>query len=133
MAPKLLVVDDDAALRKVLRMTIGSLCTMLEAADGQEALRVLKAEKPKLMLLDVTMPGMGGIDVLRAAKKIDASLVVLMLTGSTDLDVAKLALENGALAYITKPFEPVALRAEIQRLLGTVENDKSGRPWRVRA
>jgi len=132
MPAKILIVDDDAALRKILRMTLVPVCEVLEASDGPEALRLIKAEKPRLILLDITMPEMGGIEVLQKARLIDPSLIVLMLTGSNDLDVAKRALENGALAYITKPFEPDSLRSEVQRLLA-VDNDRpSDRPWRVR-
>ncbi|HAZ07486.1 MAG TPA: hypothetical protein DCZ01_02935 [Elusimicrobia bacterium] len=132
MTRKLLVVDDDPALCQMLRRILGSVGEVLTATNGVDALRLLEAEKPSLMLLDVVMPEMGGLEVLRAARRLDKGLVVLMLTGSSDLAIAKRALEEGASAYFTKPFEREVLCAEVGRLMGLPEGDASGRPWRVR-
>ena len=132
MTRKLLVVDDDPALCQMLRRILGSVGEVLTATNGLDALRLLEAEKPSLMLLDVVMPEMGGLEVLRAARRLDKELVILMLTGSSDLEIAKRALEEGASAYFTKPFEREVLCAEVGRLMGLPEGDVSGRPWRVR-
>lgn len=132
MTRKLLVVDDDPALCQMLRRILGSIGEVLTATNGVDALRLLEAEKPSLMLLDVVMPEMSGLEVLRAARRLDQGLVVLMLTGSSDLEIAKRALEEGASAYFTKPFEREVLCAEVDRLMGLPEGDASGRPWRVR-
>ena len=81
------------------------------------------------------MPTMGGLEVLRALRGfITAPFPVLMLTAETDIDVARSALDCGATAYITKPFDFEVLRREIKRLLEKTpqkEQDKSYRPWRV--
>ena len=132
MTRKLLVVDDDPALCQMLCRILGSVGEVLTATNGLDALRLLEAEKPSLMLLDVVMPEMGGLEVLRAARRLDKELVILMLTGSSDLEIAKRALEEGASAYFTKPFEREVLCAEVGRLMGLPEGDVSGRPWRVR-
>ena len=125
MTRKLLVVDDDPALCQMLRRILGSVGEVLTATNGVDALRLLEAEKPSLMLLDVVMPEMGGLEVLRAARRLDKGLV-------SDLAIAKRALEEGASAYFTKPFEREVLCAEVGRLMGLPEGDASGRPWRVR-
>lgn len=134
MPRKLLIVDDDADLRKVLRGILEPLCEVLEAANGLDALRLVREAKPRLMLLDVSMPGMDGLTVLEDALSIDPKLTVVMLTGDTDLLVARRALEGGARTYITKPFDPKSLGLEVKRLLDAASPDPKrggGRPWRV--
>lgn len=129
---KILVVDDDADMRKMLCGVLEPLGTVIAAADGAEALRALETEKPALMLLDVTMPGESGLSVLLKARAAAPHVVVVMLTGETDLFIARTALEQGARAYITKPFEPEAIRAEVRRLTGGDADAPSGDPpWRV--
>lgn len=136
MSPrKILIVDDDDDLRTVLRGLLSPLGTILEASNGVAALRLLKAEKPGVALLDVSMPEMDGLAVLRGALEIDPKLVVVMLTGEMDLHVAKRALEAGARAYITKPFDPNTIYADIARHAGLdadAGGGSAGRPWRVK-
>lgn len=132
-AAKILVVDDDPDMRRMLRWILTPLGRVFEAADGVEALRALKDEKPALMLLDVTMPGVDGLVVLERARAAAPHLVVVMLTGLEDLAVARTALELGARSYITKPFDPEVLRCEILRLTGGEPPQDFGPPWRVAA
>ncbi|MDE2140784.1 MAG: response regulator [Elusimicrobia bacterium] len=134
MGTKLLIVDDDADIRRVLRGILTPLGTVLEAAGGAEALILVRDEKPSLMLLDVSMPVMDGLTVLTDALSIDPKLIVLMLTGELDLNTARRALDAGARAYVTKPFDPSTLCGDIRRLAGldAVADDNPGRPWRVR-
>ena len=80
------------------------------------------------------MPGMGGIEVLKEARARDPNVIIVMLTGESDIATAKVALDNGARAYITKPFDDQFLCAEVQRLLEKDDANAdaaSGRPWRV--
>ena len=136
MPEKILLVDDDPDIRLVLRGALVASGALLEASNGRDALRLIRTEKPRLVLLDVTMPEMDGIETLRAARGIDPDLVVVMLTGECDVSIAKRALDAGARAYVTKPFDETYLRAEVRRLLEGDETrnreDASGRPWRVR-
>ncbi|NNN06279.1 MAG: response regulator [Elusimicrobia bacterium] len=131
MAPLILVADDDPDIRRVLRGLLEPFAEIVEAADGAQALERLRSVKPRLLLLDVVMPELSGIAVLQAARELIPSLPVLMLTGESDLAMAQLALESGALAYITKPFEPERLLDEVRRLLDP-SAPPSSRPWRVR-
>lgn len=133
MPTRILIVDDDPDIRRILRKVLRPVGRVLEAADGEEALRLLAREKPELMLLDVTMPGVDGLTVLARARAAVPSLIVLMLTGETDLHVARAALERGARAYITKPFDPTTLREEVLRLTsGAPDAAYDPPPWRVR-
>jgi DNA-binding response OmpR family regulator len=135
MKPRILVADDDSDLRRVVRGILEPLGHVLEARDGAEALRLFRVEKPVVMLLDIVMPEMSGIEVLQTARELAPTLPVLMLTGEADLAMARLALEHGARAYITKPFDPQVLHDEVRRLVEGAdggEKTPSGRPWRVR-
>jgi DNA-binding NtrC family response regulator len=132
MKGKILIVDDDADLRSVLRQILEDMGEVIEASNGPEALALLKREKPLLMLLDVSMPGMGGLAVLEAARQIEPMLPIVMLTGEPDLKIAKDALEGGAASYVTKPFDADVLLAEVSRLTGAEGDDRSTLPWRVR-
>jgi len=134
MPSKILIVDDDADLRQMMLCALDPVAEVSQAAGGHDALLMIKAQRPTLLLLDVSMPEMGGIEVLQAAREIDPNLIVVMLTGESDLAVAKRALELGARTYITKPFDIDVVVGEIQRLLDGLKG-KNGpvpyRPWRV--
>jgi CheY-like chemotaxis protein len=100
---KILVVDDDPEVREVLqRFLEQTLHYAVQAvASGEAAVAALRAAPPDLVLLDITMPGMNGIEVL---KHIDRSIPVMIVSGNTDLLPAE-ALKQGAFAYIPKPFD----------------------------
>jgi two-component system chemotaxis response regulator CheY len=75
------------------------------ALDGPSALDKFKEVKPQLVFLDMIMPGMGGLDVLKEMKEIDPSVTVIMVTVVTDHEQAKETIESGAYDYITKPVD----------------------------
>lgn len=131
MAARILVVDDDPDMRRLLRGVLERVGEVVEAADGAEALRVVREARPRLMLLDVVMPEMSGIAVLQAALEIAPDLPVLMLTGEVDVDMAQLALDSGAKAFITKPFDLDRLLGEVERILRP-SGKPTARPWRIR-
>ncbi len=134
MARTILIVDDEPDARQTLQCVLAPLADILTAADGPEALRKIAESNPDLMLLDMEMPGMGGLEVLESGLKIVPAMCVVMLTAQSDIAVAKSALEKGARAYITKPIDPQRLRDEIRDLLGLNSNpdDPDHRaPWRV--
>ncbi len=134
MSRKILVVDDEEDLRRIVSRIVGVLGTVLQAADAAEALRVIEQEHPDLIVLDVTMPGVGGLELLKQVHEARPDMPVLMLTGRLEIATARDALEQGARAYMTKPFEPFALTQEVARLLGGKPDqaEDGGRPWRVR-
>ncbi|MCX5792538.1 MAG: response regulator [Elusimicrobia bacterium] len=130
---KILVVDDDRNLRLALGQ-IFSAHTVLTAADGAAALRLMAAERPAVVLLDLEMPGMSGLDVLAAIKGLDYKPAVFMLTGNENLEMALKALELGAKSYITKPFTVADIRRIV--LSGLKENGGVEKPdarsWTVK-
>lgn len=127
-----MVVDDEEDLRRIISRMLASQGEVIEAADTAEAVKLLKTCKPDLLLLDVTLPDGSGLEVLKEARAIAPTLPVLMLTGMLDISTARDALEQGARAYMTKPFEPAALKQEVARLLGGEATVRDERPWRVR-
>ena len=127
----ILIVDDDSDLRKTLRIVLSRDYEVLEACDGDEVLGILSKCRPNLLVLDVAMPRMGGLEVLKSLRESSPSLPVLMLTAETDIARAKQALDYGAAAYITKPFEFDDLRAEISRMVDSGAPPDAYRPWRV--
>ena len=134
MPPKILVVDDDADMRQMLLCALDPLGEISAAANGVDAVRLIKSRKPNLMLLDVAMPEMNGLEVLHAARELQPNIVVVMLTGESDLAIAKKALELGARTYITKPFDMDVVSGEVVRLLEGMSGrggPEPYRPWRV--
>lgn len=127
-----MVVDDEEDLRRIISRMLSAQGEVIEAGDTAEAVRLLKTCKPDLLLLDVTLPDGSGLEVLKEARAISPALPVLMLTGMLDISTARDALEQGARAYMTKPFEPAALKQEVARLLGGEAVVRDERPWRVR-
>jgi two-component system KDP operon response regulator KdpE len=116
----ILVVDDDASTRRALRVTLSGMGFMVvEAARGEEALSLVRTMRLDAVLLDVDMPGMGGVETCRNIRKAIERLPVLMLTVMDDEDDKILALDAGADDYITKPFQlrelTARLRAAVRR------------------
>ncbi len=107
----ILLVDDEAHIRKFISLLLRHLGVkrIFEAKNGTEALEVYQREKADLILLDVNMPVMDGIDTLRGLKKINPDCVVVMLTSLANRQTIDEAVKNGASNYIRKdaPFEEI--------------------------
>lgn len=136
MSNRLLVVDDDPEVRKTLVLLFGTSCEVLEASTGEEALRIIEVERPRLMLLDMTMPGMSGLEVLQALRDTAEAMTIIMLTSKSDVELAKRALDLGAVEYMTKPFDWSHLKEKVTRSMGLASglgSEKEGRwlPWRT--
>lgn len=101
---KILLVDDEAHIRVFVSLILRSLGkpTIIEAANGEEAVAAYKSNKPDVVLLDVNMPHLDGIQTLRKLKEIDPDCVVIMLTSLANRETVERALEFGAVNYIRK-------------------------------
>jgi len=100
-----LVVDDEESVRASVRAILEETCDVFEAANGAEALDVLKSREIDLVMLDQRMPGEPGIDVLPRIKAADPSTIVVIATAVRELRTAVEALKRGAYDYLTKPFD----------------------------
>jgi len=112
---KVLIVEDDASLRRSLRATLGILGFRAgEAGNGEEALAALRATNYDAVLLDINMPGLGGIDTCMRIRRIFTRLPILMLTVRGSEEDKVKSLDAGADDYVTKPFQIRELTARIR-------------------
>ena len=117
MYEKILVVDDIEDIRSLLQEALqANGYHTLEAADGREALSMIEAESPDLVILDIAMPVMSGFQVLRQLRK-NSDIPVIMLSARTDTVDKVESLELGADDYITKPFEIAEMTARVEAVL----------------
>lgn len=117
---KILLVDDEVIIRKLARNTLGSQnYEIMEAADGDEALRLVSEEHPDLVLLDVRMPGKNGFEVCRAIKSNPdtSDILVIMLTAELMEEDMQEGIQCGATDFFTKPFSPLELMNKIKEYL----------------
>ena len=103
---KVLVVDDEPQAVELLEEFLPAKgYAVVGASGGEEALRRLKEERPHLMLLDIRMPVMDGLEVLRRAREIDREVGIVMVTAVNEESIGREALRMGAYDYITKPLD----------------------------
>jgi two-component system response regulator MtrA len=115
--PRVLVVDDDSALAEMLGIVLrtdGFEPTFV--ADGSHAMEAFRDSKPEIVLLDLMLPGMSGIDVCRAIRA-ESGTPIIMLTAKSDTVDIVLGLESGADDYVIKPFKPKELVARVRARL----------------
>jgi two-component system KDP operon response regulator KdpE len=130
-AGRVLVVDDEPQIRRIMRTTLtGAGYEVDDAKTGEEALEKCREFRPDLVLLDINMPGMGGIAACRALRA-DANIAIIMLTvRNAEADKVK-ALDAGADDYIAKPFSTPELLARIRAALRRVPATLQSSPARV--
>jgi DNA-binding NtrC family response regulator len=115
--PRVLVVDDEPGIQESLRMLLKQECDLVTAGDVDAALRVIDAEPPDLILLDLLMPGRNGIELLTELKDRALETPVIVLTATKTVATAVEAMKCGAADFVTKPFELEALRMKVRQLL----------------
>ena len=115
---KILIIEDEAAIRRVLTKIISeenNAYDVEEAEDGLKGIELIKNNDYDLVLCDIKMPKMDGVEVLEKAKKIKPEVPIVMISGHGDLDTAVNTMRLGAFDYISKP-------PDLNRLLNTVRN-----------
>jgi len=117
---RILVVDDE----KLIRWSVSERLQrdgyeVLSAESGEKALELVSASPPDVMLLDVRLPGIGGVETLQRALGLHPELAVLMMSAHSTVDVAVEAMKHGALDFLVKPFPLQTLDAAVERALGT--------------
>ncbi len=120
MTGRILVVDDVATNRIVMKVKLASACYAVDQADcGEAALRAARSSQPDLILLDMVMPDMSGLDVCRALKSDPdtADIPVILITSTADRDSKMAGLEAGADDFLTKPVDEMTLLARVRSLL----------------
>jgi DNA-binding NtrC family response regulator len=122
-APRILIVDDDAGQRSLLDsfLKLQGFDTVT-ASSGEEALRILRVQNMAMMISDVRMPGISGLETLRRARQEHAVLPVLLVTAYADIRDAVGAMRDGAVNYLSKPIDLDELLASVQQATGTSTN-----------
>nr|WP_274707362.1 MtrAB system response regulator MtrA [Corynebacterium curieae] len=120
-----MVVDDDPAISEMLTIVLESEgLKPIPVMDGNDAVPAFEEHEPDLILLDLMLPGMNGVDICRAIRR-ESSVPIVMLTAKTDTVDVVLGLESGADDYITKPFKPKELIARIRARLRRSDSSES--------
>jgi diguanylate cyclase (GGDEF)-like protein len=131
MAIKILIVDDDPDIRDVLKLTLSEEnYEILEADNGEDALKIIHSNQPDLILLDYKIPKIDGREVCRRIKKdlLLRHLPIIMVTGKGDINDKVDGIDAGADDYVVKPFEPKELLARIRMILRHTERDLEANP-----
>jgi DNA-binding response OmpR family regulator len=104
---RVLVIDDDFETVDLLTAILSDCgYDVCSALNGGDALMLVDVERPDVMLLDLHMPGVPGFDVLRRVRMVRPDLPVVIVSGQTDVNLARATLDSGAVDYISKPFDP---------------------------
>jgi len=121
-----LIVDDELGPREALRMILKPFFDVSTAANGKEALDHIQKEKVDLITLDIKMPGLSGIDVLRELRKLGSDAAVVMITGHGTLTNIHDAIRYGAVDFVSKPFNVSDIVAIAQRSVAQRNGHQNG-------
>jgi signal transduction histidine kinase len=114
--PHILVIDDDEVARDSARVLLSRWGYRVTLADcGEKGLEVLKSDPPDLIVVDLQMPGISGLEVLEAVREFDPAIVCIMVTGFATLQSAMDAMKQGAYDFLPKPFSPDELKLAVNR------------------
>lgn len=118
MAGKILIVDDQFGIRILLNeVMIREGYETYQAANGVQALEIVQNHAPDLILLDMKIPGMDGIEILKRVKKIDSDISVIIMTAYGELDMIQEAKKLGAVTHFAKPFDIDDIRKAVREYL----------------
>jgi two-component system, chemotaxis family, chemotaxis protein CheY len=119
MGKKIMLVDDAAFMRMMIKDTLqkNGYTEIVEAGNGEQAINTYVAEKPDLILMDITMPVMDGLEALRRLKEMDSSIKVVMCSAMGQETMVVDALKLGAKDFIVKPFKPDRIMKTVNSIL----------------
>ena len=118
MKNKILVIDDEIGPRESLKILFKDTYDVSVANNGEEGIQAVEKESPDLVILDLKMPGMGGIEVLQKIKVLSPRTSVIILTGYGTPEVAQQAQRLGVASYLNKPFDIFEIRQLVSEKIG---------------
>jgi CheY-like chemotaxis protein len=121
MTKKILTVDDSRTIRSIIKQVLsGYDCEILEAGSGTEGLSITKEQNPDLIILDIDMPEMNGLEMLTKVRNIEdiMNTPVIMLTSKAKPQNIRIAKELGVMAFLSKPFKRSILIEKISKIVG---------------
>ena len=119
---RILIVDDEKSIRRSLEMFLEKKgYTVLTAEDGEKGLLILENERPEMLILDIRLPGMDGLEVLRTVRARQPAVGVIMITAFHDMDTTIQAMKLGAYEYIHKPIDVDELEIVIEKVAGNIK------------
>jgi two-component system sensor histidine kinase/response regulator len=117
-APLVLVIDDEESMRDSCAQILAKVgCRVETAADGESGLRKAEEGRPDVVIIDLKMPGIGGLEVLERVRLLDPQIVTIVITGYATVDAAVEAMKRGAYDFLSKPFTPDEIRLVLARAL----------------
>ncbi|QJD86210.1 response regulator [Cohnella herbarum] len=123
---RLLIVDDQVGIRILLLEVFATEgYDTFQAANGRTALEIVRNHRPDLVLLDMKIPGMDGLEILKQIKEYDRGIKVIMMTAYGELDMIKEATDLGALMHFTKPFDIDEMRLAVNMQMGEGSSSRS--------
>lgn len=127
---RVLIIDDNEMTRGVLRMTIqGEQFDIIgEAGNGRAGVELAIRLRPDIVCLDVVMPDLNGLDVLKLIKDALPAVAILMVTASSDMDTVQTAIKGGAAGFILKPFTTGVVRDTMDKAAAKVRAQRSATP-----
>lgn len=116
---KLLIVDDSTVIRKLIQKFTGEMGIEIigEAGDGEQALEIVRGNRPDMVTMDITMPNMDGLTCIDEILKLDDGIKILVVSAIKNKEVALDALERGAQGFLLKPFNENSLKDALQKLM----------------
>ena len=114
---RILIVDDDSELRRSLSVALSDKYEVEEASNGMDAMEQIQVRRPDMVILDMDMPRMGGMETLRAIKKHDSQIIVLIVTAYSTVSDAVDAIREGAFNYVAKPIRHIDIHNMVDRAL----------------
>jgi DNA-binding NtrC family response regulator len=118
---KILVIDDEKFITKSLKQHLEKEdCEVLTSESGEDGIEVVKADTPDIVLLDLNMPGIGGMETLKSIRKLSNDVIVIIITAHGDIETAVSAIKLGAYDFVEKPFELDRISVLIKKAMETV-------------
>ena len=115
---KILVIDDEATIRKFfVRFLTREKYKISTASNGEKGIEISKKENPDLIILDLKMPGIDGIETLKRIKKLNQRVIIIVLTAYGTMETAGEAMKLGAYDFISKPFDIARIRVSLKKAL----------------